>query len=361
MLCPSSIEDTRLATNRDGYFEIRWTERTDTGRARTRTYSCGTKDANEAKAVRVTWFAAQQQVAQQLAVESDPTISSLIKAYTEQYIDVEGVNKSQRFSLRIIDRYLGNYLLSEITPDAIIAHRKTREAEGIKPGTVRRQLGAFRAVLNWAKDKGKLIPESYALPKFDLPEGGGGRTNVLSEDEEERMWKLASELALSDTFFHRRRIGYFICIALETAARSEAIETLTWDRVHLNEGLLDFRDPDRRATKKRRVPVPISDRLLPILTDLSNRERKDNKYVLGSSAGTDTSFRRFRDQHGFNSTRHDLRRTWATLRAQWGVSLTHIADVLGDTYETVEKHYKHLQPEYLRSAMNARPNRDNSN
>ncbi|MGB8984835.1 MAG: hypothetical protein WCC12_23420 [Anaerolineales bacterium] len=50
-------------------------------------------------------------------------------------------------------------------------------------------------------------------------------------------------------------------------------------------------------------------------------------------------------------TRHTIRRTWVTWAAMRGVSLYDIADVLGDDYKTVEKHYRKYQPEFLRGAV----------
>ena len=72
---------------------------------------------------------------------------------------------------------------------------------------------------------------------------------------------------------------------------------------------------------------------------------------MGRSGHTRHQFERFVEAHGFDCTRHDLRRTWATLRAQAGVDLFAIAGVLGDTIETVTKHYAHHHPDFLRKAM----------
>jgi hypothetical protein len=46
--------------------------------------------------------------------------------------------------------------------------------------------------------------------------------------------------------------------------------------------------------------------------------------------------------------REAQRRTWAAMR---GVSHYDIADVLGDDYKTVEKHYWKYQPKFLRGAV----------
>jgi integrase len=127
--------------------------------------------------------------------------------------------------------------------------------------------------------------------------------------------------------------------------------------VDFGQNVIDLREPGRRISKKRRVSVPISDKLLPILRDAYAEGLGGGAAVVGpvlrSGATTRKAFETFIAKHGFDGVvRHDLRRTWATLRAQRGVSLFDIAGVLGDSYETVVKHYAHHAPDHLRSAVN---------
>jgi integrase len=49
-----------------------------------------------------------------------------------------------------------------------------------------------------------------------------------------------------------RYLNLFVRIGLGTGARHEAILSLTWDRVDLETGYLDFRLPDREETKEKR-------------------------------------------------------------------------------------------------------------
>lgn len=62
-----------------------------------------------------------------------------------------------------------------------------------------------------------------------------------------------------------RYLNLFIRIGLNTGARHEAILSLTWDRVDLETGLIDFRMPGWVETKKRRPNAPINDNLLRLL------------------------------------------------------------------------------------------------
>lgn len=357
MANPSHISETRLEPNtKTGYYEIRWTERDANGRARTRTYSCRTKDRAVAEQVRQTWLTAEGLVS---TMTLSHTIAALIDKYIAGHVEMNGVGATQLWALQPIKSYFGADLVADVTQLRVAGYRQMR-ARKVLDGTIRRELGALRAVLAWCVKVGEL-PSGVALPHIDLPPPSQAKETYLSNSEEQRLWSVAEGLALDpDEMFSRRRIGYFVCIALETAARSAAIEGLTWDRVDLVRGLIDFREPGRKVSRKRRVPVPISDRLRPIMDDLFTRRDAGSKWVLGHAGKTINPFERLRTLHGFVATngqpitRHDLRRTWATLRAQRGVSLFDIAGVLGDSLETVEKHYAHHSPDFLRSAVNSR-------
>jgi integrase len=344
------IDDTRLAVNaKTGYYEVRWSERDPDGRARTRTYSTRTKDRDLAEQVRATWLNAADHVA---GMTLSHTVGDLIERYERGHVQLNGVSAAQLWALKPVKKYFGGDLVADVTSMRVAGYRRTR-ATRVQDGTIRRELGALRAVLNWAVKVGEL-PTGVTLPYIDLPPASQARENYLDWDEEQRLWDVASTLALdASVMFPRRRIGYFICIALETAARSAAIETLRWDRVDFARGLIDFREPGRKVSKKRRVAVPISDRLRPVLEDLFVRRDPNAPFVLGHAGKTLNPFVKFRHTHGFDGlTRHDLRRTWATLRAQQGVSMFDIAGVLGDNVETVLKHYAHHSPDHLRAAVN---------
>jgi integrase len=109
------------------------------------------------------------------------------------------------------------------------------------------------------------------------------------------------------------------------------------------------------------VPVPISDRLRPVLERAF--QEKGSEFVLDTPASIQKAYNRVLD--AFTSvnkakaakmTCHTLRHTWATLAARAGVDLYQIAGVLGDTFATVERNYLHHAPEHLRVAVNFKKN-----
>jgi integrase len=348
-------ENTTIKQRKNGFFEIRWTEWDGAlERSVSRTHSCRTKDAGAASAYRRTWLGAERMVE---AMIVDRTVDQLCDLYDDQHVAMSGITRSQMLSLRFVRRVFGPDVVGALSTIRFRAFTRDRLATGVVASTVRRELGALVAVLNWAVREGHL-PSGTVLPYIPKPPQAAGRERYLSQSEADRMFGLASTLGADVSVpWRQRRIGLFICLAMETAGRASAVEGLTWDRVDFGQNVIDLREPGRRISKKRRVSVPISDKLLPILRDAYAEGLGGGAAVVGpvlrSGATTRKAFETFIAKHGFDGVvRHDLRRTWATLRAQRGVSLFDIAGVLGDSYETVVKHYAHHAPDHLRSAVN---------
>lgn len=360
------MEDERLSppalhVNRSGYWEIRWTERDErTGRARSRTHSCRTKDRRVAEDALAAFLTASAAVAP--VASGGLTVRDCVERYLAGHVEKNGRTASQDWNLKNVTRGLGAMRVADLTEGHVDFYARKRLAAGRATGTVRRELSALRAALAWSVRKG-LVP-AEAVPHFDLPAESPARTRYLDEAEEERLWDAAEDVA---TDLHlpmeRRRVGLFVCLALETAARSEAIRGLTWDRVDLKRGVVDYNEPGRRVSNKRRAVVPISDRLRAVLDvahalALADGGGVAEGPVLGHTGSVRGSFERLCARVGIEDvTVHDLRRTWATLRVSWGVPLQDVARVLGDSIEVVERHYAVFAPDYLRDAVNVRGRR----
>ena len=334
--------------NKSGYYEVRWSEPdAKAKRSRSRSLSCGTKNKREAVAFREHFIKSQGVIA---AATTSWTVQEILDAYERRHLRAGSVN-----ALYVIRRELGPLDVGDLTEDVIDAFRDKRLLS-VTSGTVRRELNALKAGLNWAASRRRSPAILYGvdLPTIDLPADNPPRTNYLSETEEERMFALAVARASNNDIFPRRRIGLFLTIALETAARAGAIRGLTWDRVDFTSGLIDFRDPSKVITKKKRVPVPISARLRPVLEEAYRRRDVNNNFVLEHAGSVRNPFVKFCDDHGFDCTIHDLRRTWATLRVKWGAPIEKVAAVLGDTIEVTTKHYAQFGPGYAADVMDLR-------
>ena len=355
-----AIADTQLRRDpRTGYWAIRWTipaSESPDGVARSRAYSCRTKDRSVAEDVRQAWLTAQHKV----AGPGGGTIGAICTHYRDSHLLTQGRTASQINSLKPIVRELGQLELLDLTLNRVAGYTAVRRGQGRVDGTIRRELGALRAAIGWCIKTG-FLPVGTAVPYIALPPASAGRLNTLDEADEKQLFEYAAHLVYSGT---PNTLGWraalFVCIALDAPARSSAIEGLTWDRVTLpppgsnRPGLIDYRVFGSARTKKRRVPVPISNRLLPVLRHAFTFRRGGLTPPVLVRTGTvrrsfDTLVRAAGVKH---VTRHDLRRTWASLAAGRDVDLYKVAAVLGDTLATTEKNYAHLSPSFLVGAMN---------
>ena len=123
----------------------------------------------------------------------------------------------------------------------------------VSPGTLRREFNVLRAALLLAwKEKHLLHPPSIKPPADSQP-----RDRYLTKEEAKRLIDAAATL----------HVRTFVALAVWTGARRGSILSLTWDRVDLVAGMIDFQEPGRPLTKKRRSIVPINDRLRQALRD----------------------------------------------------------------------------------------------
>ena len=357
---PTSVRTSRLKQNAQGFWEIWFTEQdggTGSGSYKTKRISCRTKDYVDAQAVLSRFLDAERQNAgARMGCGAAPTVDELCARWLD-HVAPMGKAKTGRYVLAPVRNLMGKHTVDQLT-DARLQDYQTRR--GVSAGSIRRELGGLRTVLRWAAKK-KLIA-GVSVPEFELPPPEGPRVVFLNRDQEQWFWDQA--MAWGTT--HRAhtplesgsRVSLFVALALETAARRGAIYDLTWDRVDLEQGLIDYRVPGRRVTKKRRVQVPISDRLTPVLEAAWLAAPKDADgraagRVLGATGCLRRAFWVMCHTLGVPwVTPHVLRHTWASLAAMNGVSLWDIAQVLGDTIATVEANYLHLTPGHLRSAIN---------
>jgi len=331
-----------LAKNRSGRFEIRYSEKRPDGSYRSRTQSTGTKSLGEAKLILAEFIKQEQEIARSL---SDPTVRDL----GEQYLaaaKARGVKDGQQRSAAVVMGFFGDMTPREITPDVFLKFRVSRN---VADSSLRRDLSVLKTIFGFGV-KHKLI-DPKDVPYVDLPPTGQPRDVWLDEKQENEFLALAYGHSLGEP--RLTRLTRFVAIALDTGARKKAIEGLTWDRVDLTGKLIDFRDPSMSVSKKRRVPVPISDRLMPVL-ERAKRERQ-TQFVLDHPGAIRKTFETWRHGAGFDwVTPHVMRHTAATLMLRAGVSIWNVAGVLGDTVETVTRVYGHHSPDYLIDAVNRR-------
>lgn len=134
---------------------------------------------------------------------------------------------------------------------AVRGRLKGRQPRPIAPSTGRRELGVLRAALQLAARDGWIDK----APAIALPPEGEPRERWLTRDEARCLLEAC----------RAPHVRLFILLGLHTLARAGAILELTWDRVDLENGRIDFRRPGRSRRSKGRAVVRINDVLRPAL------------------------------------------------------------------------------------------------
>lgn len=149
-----------------------------------------------------------------------------------------------------------------------------------------------------------------------------------------------------------RQAASCIQLLLLTGCRLGEIQTLKWDHVDLEAGLL--RLPDSKSGAKL---VVIGQAVLEVLKNIP--KVKDNPYVIiGAIEGQHLAdmqkpWRRLRKRAGMDELRiHDLRHSFASDALQLGEDLTMIGRLLGHTQVQTTARYAHLKTDPIRTAAN---------
>lgn len=345
---PRKPTGPKLKTNHQGYFEIHWTEA-----GRSKRVSTGTADLQEAQSVLAGWLYEKSR---------DPSRPASIKTLLEAYLREHIGNKSPRTSGVITNKLVpafGHLPVNALTADAMQTYvaDRAKGGKGACSGTIRREVGVLIAAVNHAKRQLRVDPS--VIPYIALPDGSPPRKQTFSEAQLDQLIEIVAPAA----FEKCSRICRFFWLAMETASRRRAIETLTWkNQVDTQRRIIAFDDDGSDTIRKikRRAKVPISDRLLPMLERFYD-ERESN-FVLGDDGEIYQAWKALMrraarltgDGTFTDMVPHDLRRTWATHAAQQGVSIWDIAGILGDTPASVTKSYAHHSPDFLRNAANFR-------
>lgn len=260
------------------------------------------------------------------------------------------------YSIKVLTDFWSDKSVSDVNQASgrqFLRYREASRPQGIKPATVRKDLGTLVAALNFCVLDGKL---SHA-PVVPLPEKSPPKSRWLTVSEAASLLH-ASRKGGRNT---RRYLPLFIMIALYTGARSGAILNLTWDRVDLKAGRIDFQGKGEKLTKKRKPQVPIPRQLFTFLryAHCSRPSEFDDAASGGWVINDDgrpikriiRSVKAAAKRAGLDDVPpHTLRHTCGTWMAQQGTSLWDIAGWLGQDIETTERIYAHHHPDFMENA-----------
>jgi integrase len=311
-----------------------------------RRLSTGTPDRQQAQAVLDASVAKWKRKETLAAGHSVRTLLSAYLAARAREI-TEGGAARLRYAHMPLNSFFGDWTVDRINIATCLDYRDHR-LKSVVLRTIRTELEALRAALRWGmtEEGGRVVAQ---MPDLRLPPKGNPRPRHMTRKEADRL--LANCKAT--------HLKLFVQIGLNTGARSGAILALEWDRVDLDQGVLEFRVPDERETVKRKVPQPINADLLTVLT--AAKAVATSRYVISRADGSVASIK-----HGFASaceragledvTPHTMRHSSITWMLMAGVPVWEVANFAGMTTDMVERTYGHATVQSKRRAASALEN-----
>lgn len=355
-----------LDTEANGRYYAYWSED-----RRSRRKSMGTSDRAVAEQRFAQWLLLgghKNDTTDSSADEVAYTVADCWTVYDKKHVQTEAALEMRAFNWRNLEPHFGPLTVPQVDQDAVDSYVRKRTTgrlgRRVKPQTCRKELAVLFASLRFCATKPQSMFSSTIIEKCKLPDEGEPRDRWLRTEEMQRLLEAAARLRRNKAN-RLSRAERALWLALETAARIQAILDLTWDRVDFETNTIHYDVPGRRRTKKRRVSVAISKSLRPILERAY--EERVSDLVMDNKAKVWAAIQRVVIEAGLAGGQekplpgqkpkatgispHVLRHTAATHMARRGVPLWKIAKILGNTLAMVEKVYAKWTPENPESTV----------
>jgi integrase len=364
------VPPPRLVKARNGVWRARWW---DPVLRQGRTFSLGTKAKQEASALFAQWRVRTEdgtllngQVGVAVQADDPPpaarrdggpfTVAAALDRYYEDHAKGLPSVGQARVAIRHLKAWAGEKPLREIRVPDCRAYVQARaqgafSGRAAGPAASGRELSVLSAA---ARHCLKFDHCAQAdMPRVELP--APPRDRVATEDELRRLFALARQVwdqragAWRDVRDDERlpRVYRFLAVVYYTGARRNAVETLRWDQVKLDRGLLHLNPEGRRQTRKRRPTVKIVKPLREVLERA--RREATTEWVLDHGGSIRASWETLRRRaEAPDLTRHAMRHTRVTRLLQSGLGVNKIAEMIDDRAEMLERKYRYHDLDLMR-------------
>lgn len=316
-------------------WEIIWYER---GQRRRRSASTTDRKSADKK------LKAHIETAERRAVSR--LIGDVLDAYQKEHAPHTASPESIAYAVLNLDPFFGQLSVEQITKGQCQKYVTERREQAeqkerkVSNDTLRKELTILQAALN--HDKGeKRIPH---VPKVWMPDPAPARDRWFTRKE-------AASL-LSQARKGPWYLPWFIVISLYSGQRKQAVLSLTWDRVNLETGKINWEYG--RTTNKRRPMQPMPYELWMFLRYLS-AYGKPGGYVLhidqAKIGDVRTGLRyALKEAKISRASAHTLKHTALTWMMQNGTGIWEAAGFSGTSAKTIEKTYAHHCPDHMEEA-----------
>jgi integrase len=221
--------------------------------------------------------------------------------------------------------------------------RSYRASRRVSDATARYELLQLSTALGWAVKEGHI----ERRPAIWLPQ-------KPERKEEKHLTRAQFDRFLSAVKAPHMRL--YVLLGLYTMARPGAILGLTWSRIDFMRRRIDFREPGRERTAKRRGVKPIGDALMPALQEFY--AARTSPYVIEWGGDqvkcVKKAFQAASKRSGVHATPYTLRHTGAVWAAEAGISMPELAQMMDhDDDRTTQASYARFSPDYLARVVEA--------
>jgi integrase len=233
----------------------------------------------------------------------------------------------------MLDPYLGQLTLDQISGDVIWSIVQGEFKKGNKPATVNRYLATVRSLLRMARDERQWID---SFPKVRMLGGEVERDRWLTREEADKLLAVCPD-----------HLAALVKFALATGCRAREITGLEWERVDLDRHTA-WLNQTKNGTPRG---VPLNRDAVAVL---KAQQGKHGQYCFTFKGKpivwqiSDKIWRAAVRKAGFTDLRfHDLRHTWASWHRQAGTSCDELKDLGGWKSRQMVDRYAKFATEHL--------------
>jgi integrase len=236
---------------------VTWTIGTRSHRASTRT-----KDRGEAQDFLKAFILEHDRPPE--AKPDQIAIGTVLDNYWDRHAHKLASAEAIGIRIRHLKKFFGASAVDAVNARSNDRYKERCLDEGLAIGTINLHRGVLRAALKRAVRDGDLSAAPFVPSDREPPP----RSEFLTRQEVAAMLRAARHA--------HPHIATFIRLAVYTGARRGAILQLTWDRVDLKAGTVDYRLPGVRHDRKRRAVAALPARLVTHLRHLARKANCPN-------------------------------------------------------------------------------------
>lgn len=269
------------------------------------------------------------------------TFSEVIRRFTSEYAPYhyrsrDDRKEAWRFQCQHLEKALGPYSLSAITPKLVAKYRDERLLT-VSGSTVRKELNLLSKVLTVASQEFELtVVAKNPVSLVRKPKEGKGRNRRLTEEE----WTSLEHQCRAS---RNPWLWPGVRFAVETGMRQGELLQLHWEMIDWDRHLALLLDPDKIKNSEPRA-VPLSLAAIDVLKGLPVSVRKGVIFPLERMTLYHVFIAACKRANISDYTWHDLRHEGMSRLAERGnLSLLEMASVSGHKTLQMLKRYIHLQ------------------